>query len=254
MFDRSTLMTRAVKSGMRFILSLISLVAAVGIAGCGGGTKGIVKSNELTIKSLEGRSDTISFHVGSPLILRIEGTPGRGCDQENGDFFLFSSKRAQLGWLFQEVSDSVLFPWSRGTCARYLMLTSEESNDLAEGYYELSVALLLDERNRRVSDTVVLHPVHAKGASSLSYGAFLAEQIALDAPLLRERETQRELFADHLPKSRTIYLYEAIIRYRSGDLGGARRAYLSSLDQDDTGNLYVNEVSKIVRDLVQSEM
>ena len=254
MFDRVTSLdiVRSLKIGTQFTVAIV--LGSMIVAGCGGGTKSTVPGNELTIQALEGRSDTISFHIGSPLILRIEGTAGRGCEQMNGEFFLFSSKRAQLGWLFREVSDSLLFPWSRSTCARYLMLTSEESNDLAEGFYQVSVALLLDERSRRVSDTIVLNPIHAEGASRDSYGAFLAEQIASNAPLLRERETQKELFSDHLPKSRLIYLYEAIIRYRSGDLGGARVAYGKSIEIGGTAGRYIDEVSKMVAPLVGSDL
>ena len=204
----------------RAAMVAISLVFLVGCGTSGGSAQ--VATHPLRITSLDGNADTITFHIGSPLFLRIPGEPGRGCEAMNGHFFVFGENESQLGWGFREIADSTAFPET--DCVRYLMLPSEESNGLAEGYYRVSVALLLDEKSRRTSDTVVLHPIHAPSASPDSYAQFLLEQLILASTMLRNEATVDGLFADHLPKNRTIDLYEGLIRYRIGDLTGAREA------------------------------
>ena len=204
----------------RAAIAAISLVFLVGCGTSGGSAQ--VPTHPLRITSLDGSSDTITFHIGSPLFLRIPGEPGRGCEGMNGHFFVFGENESQLGWGFREIADSIAFP--EPDCVRYLLLPSEESNGLAEGYYRVSVALLLDEKSRRTSDTVVLHPIHAPSASPDSYAQFLLEQLVLASTMLRNEATVSGLFADHLPKNRTIDLYEGLIRYRIGDLTGAREA------------------------------
>ena len=71
----------------------------------------------------------------------------------------------------------------------------------------------------------MLHPIHASSASIDSYGQFLLEQLVSSSTMLRNESTVAGLFADHLPRSSTIDLYEALIRYRIGDLTGAREAF-----------------------------
>ena len=217
---------------MRHISPLISVlvpVIAVGfLVGCSSSEKGVSENFELNISSLSGETDTVTFHIGSPLFLRVTGEPGRGCEPMNGRFFIFSERDMQLNWGFREVVDSVVLPREIGDCGRYLMLSSEESNALAEGHYKVSVALLLDERSKRASDTIVLNPIHAAAASPSSFAQFLLEQIVTGAPLMQNRSTVEELFSGGLPRSQHISLYEAYIRIRSGDLEAARRALRQS--------------------------
>lgn len=208
---------------MDFLVHSVPIILII-FAGCGTSGKVSGAGFELEIASLEGRTDTVTFHIGSPIFLRVDGVEGRGCSPQNGRFFIFSERDMQLNWGFSEVSDSTVLPRSSSNCARYLMLTSEESNALAEGYYKVSVALLLDEKNRRVSDTIVLNPIHAESANASSFGQFLLEQIVTKAPLLSNNATIVELFSGSLPKSKAISLYESFIRYRMGDISGARTA------------------------------
>ncbi len=230
-------------SSIANIFALFFLLAIV--AGCGSSQKVSTESFELSLSSLERETDTVSFHIGSPLFLVVDGVEGRGCEPENGQFFIFSEREMQLNWGFREVSDSILLPRERHPCVRYLMLSSEESNALAEGYYKVSVALLLDEKNRRVSDTIILNPIHAEGASESSFSQFLLEQIVTDAPLLSSYATVEELFSGSLPRSASIFLYEAFLRYRMGDITGALEA-LDFVEIDwkaeSPANTYVEEL------------
>lgn len=209
------------RSGTFRSVPVLLLLAGL-LSGCGASGELTGSGTDLAITSLAGASDTITFHIGSPLFLRIDGVPGRGCEPGNGQFFLFGPRDAQLGWGFREIVDSLAFP-PEG-CVRYLMLPAAGSNALAEGYYPVSTALLLDERSRRTSDTIVLHPIHAESASADSYAQFLLEQLVEASPMLRNETTVAGLFADHLPKDLRTDLYEVLIRYRIGDLTGARIA------------------------------
>lgn len=177
----------------------------------------------IDLEPIEGTMDTVEFHIGSPLFLRMRVNAGRGCEPFNGRPFFFDANGAQVGWGFEEVADSLLLPRADGSCERYLMLSSEHSNLLAEGYYTLSVALLLDEKSELRSDTIVLHPVHSTGADQLSYSRFLLEQMLSNSPLLQDPLTLNELFSEHLPHSPASEVYHAVIRYMGGDFGRAAR-------------------------------
>ncbi len=194
------------------------------IGGCAGAQDMKQTHPDITLTSIEGIGDTIEFHIGSPLFLKMRINAPRACEPFNGHPFFFDERGAQVGWGFREVSDSLIFADAETGCERYLMLSSEASNLLAEGYYPMSVALLLDEKSELRSDTVVLHPVHASGANALSYSRFILEQILSNSPLLDERETMRELFADHLPQSFASDVYRAAILYRGGDRADAAEA------------------------------
>lgn len=178
--------------------------------------------------------DSISFHIGGPVLLSIDNRSGRACAVENGRIFTFGVDGTQLGWGFEEVSDSIVLPRSETDCRRYLLLSAEESNRLAEGSYGASVALLMDASQRLTSDTILLSPFHAPNASASSYASFLLEQIVTKSPILQRAESIEALFGDHLPSSPRIDLYEAVIRLRAGDLSGAREA-LGSYERQ-TGN------------------
>lgn len=202
----------------------LNVFLLLGIVMPGYGTEGEKGVPEITLESIEGVTDTIEFHIGSPLFLRLNINAGRACQPFNGRPFYFSEAGAQLGWGFSEVSDSLLFPRGKGSCERIVMLSSESSNLLAEGYYVLSVALLLDEKSELRSDTIVLHPVHATGANELSYSRFLLEQMISNSPLLKDPLTLRELFAPHLPHSPASEVYRAAIMYMNGEYEGAVEA------------------------------
>ena len=122
----------------------------------------------LKISSIDGRSDTVRFHIGSPIVLEISNRSGRACAPLNGRFFVFGPDGTQLGWGFSEVTDSIALPRSSGDCRRYLMLSAEASNRLPEGSYVMSVALLVDAKERIVSDTLVIEPINAPTATARS--------------------------------------------------------------------------------------
>lgn len=174
--------------------------------------------SSILLEPIEGGTDTVRFHIGSPLFLRLKINAGRACEPFNGRPFFFDANGAQVGWGFVEVADSLLFPRGKESCERYLMLSSENSNLLAEGYYTLSVSLLLDEKSELRSDTIVLHPVHSRGADALSYSRFILEQILSNSPLLQDPMTLNELFAPHLPHSPASEVYHAAILFMSGDM------------------------------------
>lgn len=200
-----------------FVLLISSLLfPAVGSAAPG--TDDDASSPSILLEPIDGKTDTVQFHIGSPLFLHLKINGERACRPFNGRPFFFDASGAQVGWGFVEVADSLLFPRPAGSCDRYLMLSSENSNLLAEGYYTLSVALLLDEKSELRSDTIVLHPVHSSGADHLSYSRFLLEQILSNSPLLQDPTTMGELFAPHLPHSPASEVYHAAILYMGGDL------------------------------------
>ena len=190
------------------------------------------KGVAFAVEPLEGAADTVKFHIGSPLFLRLRIPAGSdACKPFNGRPFFFDSSGAQLGWGFEEVTDSLLFPSVGSDCERILMLSSEQSNKLPEGRYTLYVELMFDAKHRLTSNMIPIHPEYSKaGADSLSYSRFLAEQIVRDNPLLRDPETLRALFAEGVPKSAESELYRAVIMLRAGDAEAARLA-LSAADQ-----------------------
>lgn len=204
--------------GTLFLL-IVSLFCALGrsVSAAPGTDKDNAPSS-IVLEPIDGKTDTVKFHIGSPLFLRLSIAGDRACEPFNGRPFFFDASGAQVGWGFVEIADSLLFPRTSKGCERYLMLSSENSNLLAEGYYTLSVALLLDEKSELRSDTIVLHPVHSHGADALSYSRFILEQILLNSPLLQDPLTLNELFAQHLPHSPTSEVYHAAILYLSGDM------------------------------------
>ncbi|MEO5930028.1 MAG: hypothetical protein ABIR47_08850 [Candidatus Kapaibacterium sp.] len=183
----------------------------------------------IVVAPLEGGSDTVSFHIGSPMFLRMHLTADRACTPFNGTPFYFDAAGAQLGWGFEEVADSLLFPRTPGSCDRMLMLSSENSNRIAEGVYTFKVLIFIDAESRLYSDTIVVRAVRSnQGADTLSYARFLQEQIARRSPMLNDPETIRALFADGTPKSAESEIYRGVILYRGGDYAGAGAALRSS--------------------------
>jgi hypothetical protein len=182
----------------------------------------------LSVSRFDRTSDTVTFHIGSPLFIRLTDHSGRACSPFNGQPFYFDASGVQLGWMFEEVADSVLFPRADGGCDRVVMLSSENSNGLAEGYYTMKAELFVDEKTRLYSDTIVLHPVHAPSADEESYASFLQEQIVRHSPMLAERETLQALFAEGVPTSAESEIYRALILARAGDISGAEQALQAS--------------------------
>lgn len=187
-----------------------------------------VADGAIEIEPVEGPADTTRFHLGSPLFLRIRIGGERACQPFNGQPFFFDETGAQLGWGFEEVTDTLLFP-RLGSCERIIMLSSENSNRLAEGRYGLRIALYLDERNRMTSNLIGIHAVRStSGASESSYARFLQEQIVRKSPLLLDPETQSALFSGDVPASAESEVYRAVILYRSGNLPAAHAALQSA--------------------------
>ncbi len=183
----------------------------------------------LAIESMEAAGDTLRFHVGSPLFFRIRVADQAACAPFIGKPFYFDRSGAQLGWGFEEVADSLLFPRTGGACERVVMLSAENANRIAEGTYTLKLLLFLDGGTKLYSDTVVVQAVRSvDGANNLSYVRFLQEQILRNSPLLADPETIRALFADGTPKSAESEVYRAAILYRVGDATGADAALASA--------------------------
>lgn len=179
----------------------------------------------ITVAPVEGHTDTIRFHIGAPLFLSMSIDGDRACEPFNGQPFYFDATGAQLGWGFEEVADSLLFPHGEGRCERNIMLSSENSIRIPEGYYTFKVLIFLDEKSQIYSDTIVLHAVRSKqGADQLSYARFLQEQIIRNSSLLNDPETLRAVFAEGTPQSAESQVYRALILYRGGDLTGADEA------------------------------
>ena len=185
----------------------------------------------MSVEPAEGGADTLLFHIGSPLFIRMRIEGDRACEPFNGTPFFFDAGGAQLGWGFEEVADTLLFPRSPGSCDRTLMLSSENSNRIAEGYYTFKTLIFLDAASRLYSDTLVIHAVRSRnGADTLSYARFLEEQMVRNSPMLSEPETLRALFADGTPKSAESEIYRAAILYRIGEAGSADAALASSAE------------------------
>jgi hypothetical protein len=183
----------------------------------------------IIVEPIEGPADTVSFHIGAPVFLRLRLSGDLACKPFDGQPFYFDAAGAQLGWGFEEVNDSVLFPRTTGSCDRIIMLTSENSNRLAEGTYSMKVMIFVDDKTRLYSDTILVHPVHsASGANDLSYRRFLLEQLVRNTPLLHDPETIRALFADGTPRSAESEVYRAVILYRGGDIGQAEESLVSA--------------------------
>jgi hypothetical protein len=183
----------------------------------------------ITVEPIEGPADTVSFHIGAPVFLRLKLGGDLACKPFDGQPFYFDASGAQLGWGFEEVTDSILFPRTAGSCERIVMLNSENSNKLAEGLFSMKVMIFVDEKNRLYSDTILVHPVRsASGANDLSYRRFLLEQLVRNTPLLHDPETIRALFAEGTPRSAESEVYKAVILYRGGEIGGAEEALLSA--------------------------
>ena len=231
-----------------FVAALILGGCAAGsMAGSGGAptgtttapTGGVVAAERLRLpapgrlllEAIEGPVDTVRFHIGSPLFLRVSVGSPEGCAPGVGEFFHFDGSGTQLGWSFEEVTDSLLFPPVAGRCERVLMLSSEASNRLAEGRFTMRTELFLDPKNRLRSDSIALHPVRSSsGADERSYARFLIEQIVRNPSHLRDPQTLAALFGDGVPVSAESEVYRAVILYRSGDVAAAAVALRAADD------------------------
>lgn len=181
------------------------------------------------IAPAEKPSDLLRFHIGSPFFLRLKVTDRDACAPFSGQPFYFDAPGSQLGWGFREISDSLLFPIPPGSCERVVMLSSENSNRIAEGTYTLKIQLFMDADHRVNSDTIALQAIRSTtGADTLSYVRFLQEQIINNSPLLTDPETMRALFAEGTPRSAESEIYRAIILYRAGNPAAADEALLSA--------------------------
>ena len=233
---------------------LIGTLLLLGTQTPGYGTGKNQSDVEITVESIEGVSDTIEFHIGSPLFLRLSINAGRACEPYNGRPFYFAEAGAQLGWGFQEVSDSLLFPRRKNACERIVMLSSENSNLLAEGHYVFSVALLLDEKSELRSDTIILRPIHAAGANKLSYSRFLLEQMLTNSPLLKDPLTLKELFAPHLPHSPASEVYHAAILYVNGQYEEAVQALAVAQRLQDENEGDISHAATFLRGELQRRL
>lgn len=184
--------------------------------------------NPITIEPLETTGNKISFHVGSPMFLRVKINGKLGCEPMNGQFFYFDQKDIQVGWGFEEVFDSTLFPKDKKSCERIIMLSSENSNRLPEGDYQLKLALYVNEKIKLTSDTITLSPIHANQASQESYSAFLLEQIFRNSPVLQDPETLKAIFSDKSLASAESEIYCGLMKLRAGDISGSILALKNS--------------------------
>jgi hypothetical protein len=176
----------------------------------------------IVLEPVEGPADTVGFHIGSPLFLRMRMGDPAACAPKNGEFFYFDAGGTQLGWGFEEVVDTLLFPAAAGRCERIVMLSSEASNRLAEGRFTMRAELFLDPSRKLGSDTLALHPVRStSGADEVSYARFLMEQIVRNGAQLRDPETVAALFGEGVPTSAESEIYRAVVLYRIGDFAGA---------------------------------
>jgi len=172
----------------------------------------------LDISAIEGMRDTVEFHIGSPFFLRLDVHDHDGCRPFDGTLLYSGAGGVQNGWGFEEVADTALFPVASGRCERVLMLSSENSNRVAEGWYPLAVAVSLENGTTLRSNRIVLHAVRsAAGADRLSYARFLMEQIVRHTQLLRDPETLSALFAEGTPQSAESEILRALILMGIGD-------------------------------------
>lgn len=185
------------------------------------------------LEAVEGPMDTVEFHIGSPLFVRLRLGDSSSCAPGIGELFYFDASGAQLGWGFTEVSDSLLFPPTAGRCERIVMLSSEASNRLAEGRFTMRTELFLTPAKRLRSDTLALHPVRSTtGADEVSYARFLMEQIVRNAAQLRDPETVMALFGEGVPTSAESEVYRAVVLYRMGDFARAVMALDDSREME----------------------
>lgn len=183
----------------------------------------------MIVEPVEGFTDTVRFHIGSPLFLRLKINGGDACRPFNGQPFYFDASGAQLGWGFEEVTDSLIFPRAANSCERIVMLSSESSNRIAEGSYTFKTLIFIDAANRLYSDTIPVHAVRStRGADTLTYARFLQELIIRNSTVLHDPETIRALFADGTPRSAESEIYRAAILLRAGDPAGAQTALTSA--------------------------
>ncbi len=189
------------------------------------------------LAAVDHTGDTIEFHIGSPLLLRLDLAEGSlACEAFNGRPFYFDAAGVQVGWGFEEVADSMILRRDPARCERFLLLSSENSNRVPEGEFSLKVLIFVDEHRQLYSDTVVLRAVRSSsGADTLSYSRFLAEQILKNSPLLGDPETLRAVFGPGTPTSATSEIYRALIYWRGGDTPGARSALANSRLLERTG-------------------
>ncbi len=202
----------------------------------------------------EGHADTLRFHIGSPFFIRmrVDGnrTDGLACEAFDGRPFYFDAGGSQLGWGFEEVADSLLFPRGRGVCDRVIMLSSDASNRIAEGNYTLTVTVFLEAKKHLYSDTLYLQAVRSGGADDVSYTRFLQEQIVRNSPLLRDPETLRALFSDGAPRSAESEIYRALVYFRGGDRNQAQLALESATNLEAQRNRPVTGGTDEVRTAV----
>jgi hypothetical protein len=183
----------------------------------------------IIVEPIEGPTDTVRFHIGSPLFLRLKIAGDRSCDPFNGQPFFFDALGAQLGWGFEEVADSLIFPRASGACERIVMLSSENSNRIAEGHYTFKTLIFIDAASRLYSDTIGVHAIRSeKGADDLSYTRFLQELIVKNSTMLNDPETINALFAEGTPRGAESEVYRAAILLRGGDATGAQSALASA--------------------------
>jgi hypothetical protein len=209
----------------------------------------------MILEPIEGPVDTVDFHIGSPLFLRLRIGDEAGCTPGTGEFFYFDAPGAQLGWSFQEVVDSLLFPPVPGRCERIIMLSSEASNRLAAGRFTMRSELFLAPKHRLGSDTIALHPVRsASGADEQSYARFLMEQIVRSAAHLRDPETVAALFGEGVPTSAESEVYRAVVLYRNGDYAGATYALRSSRDMERERRRPVNVAAARTRSTLEETL
>lgn len=179
----------------------------------------------MELRAIDTDSDTVTFHIGSPLILRLSGRREPGCAPFDGRPFYFDAVGAQIGWGFVEVADSILLPHLDGECDRYLLLTSENSNRLPEGVFTVKTEIFIDEKRALYSDTITLRCIRSpQGADTTSFNRFLIEQILRNSPLLADPETLGAVFGEGTPRGAESEVYRGLILLRGGDAAGAWRA------------------------------
>jgi hypothetical protein len=207
------------------------------------------------VEPAEGPADTLLFHIGSPFFITMRIAGDRACTPFNGTPFYFDAGGAQLGWGFEEVADSILFPHPAGSCERILMLSSENSNRIAEGYYSFKTLIFLDATSRLYSDTLVIHAVRShNGADTLSYARFLEEQVVRNSPMLNDPETLRALFAEGTPKSAESEIYRAVIFAKIGEMASADAAITSSKRLEAQRGKPVTGTAAAARNLLIEEL
>ncbi len=213
-------------------------------------------SADINVEPLEGPSDTIRFHIGSPFFLRLKILDDQACGPFQGQAFYFDAPGAQLGWGFHEVNDKLLFPQSLShPCERIVMVSSDGSNRIAEGEYTFKLLLFVDDTHRIYSDTLVVQAVHSPtGADTLSYIRFLQEQIVNNSPLLSDPETVQALFAEGTPRSAESEIYRAVILFKGGDAGGAEQALRSAQELEKKRGHALNRTASATRDALGRTM